>query len=43
MIRKMGDALGHPVLKLIRVRIGKLSLADLKPGEYRHIERSEIV
>lgn len=43
MIRKMGDALGHPVLKLIRVRIGKLSLADLKPGEYRHVERNEIV
>lgn len=43
MIRKMGDALGHPVLKLIRIRIGKLSLADLEPGEYRHVERSDIV
>lgn len=43
MIRKMGEALGHPVLKLIRIRIGKLSLADLKPGEYRHVERSDIV
>ncbi len=43
MIRKMGDALGHPVLKLIRVRIGKLALTDLKPGEYRHVERSDII
>ncbi len=43
MIRKMGDALGHPVLKLIRVRIGKLGLRDLKPGEYRHVERSDII
>ena len=43
MIRKMGDALGHPVLKLIRVRIGKLNLRDLKPGEYRHVERSDIL
>ncbi len=43
MIRKMGDALGHPVLKLIRVRIGKLNIQDLKPGEYRHVERSDII
>ena len=43
MIRKMGDALGHPVLKLRRVRIGRLQLGDLKPGEYRHVERSEII
>ncbi len=43
MIRKMGEALGHPVLKLIRVRIGKLRLADLNPGEYRNIERSDII
>jgi 23S rRNA pseudouridine2605 synthase len=43
MIRKMGDALGHPVLKLIRVRIGKLPLAGLKPGEYHHVEKSDII
>ena len=43
MIRKMGDALGHPVLRLRRVRIGKLRLGDLNPGEYRHVEKNEIV
>ena len=43
MIRKMGAALGHPVLKLMRVRIGKLRLGDLNPGEYRHIEKNEII
>ena len=43
MIRKMAQALGHPVLKLIRVRIGKLTLADINPGEYRHIERSDVI
>lgn len=43
MIRKMGEAVGHPVLKLIRVRIGRLNLRDLKPGEYRHVERSDII
>lgn len=43
MIRKMATALGHPVLKLIRVRIGKLTLGDLNPGEYRHVEKNEII
>lgn len=43
MIRKMGDAVGHPVLKLKRVRIGKLLLGDLNPGEYRHVEKEEII
>jgi 23S rRNA pseudouridine2605 synthase len=43
MIRKMGQALGHPVLKLVRVRIGKLLLGDLNPGEYRHVEKNEII
>ena len=43
MIRKMGAALGHPVLKLRRVRIGKLRLGDLNPGEYRHVEKNEII
>ena len=43
MIRKMGAALGHPVLRLRRIRIGKLRLGDLNPGEYRHVERNEII
>jgi 23S rRNA pseudouridine2605 synthase len=43
MIRKMGAAVGHPVLRLRRVRIGKLRLGDLNPGEYRHVERNEII
>jgi 23S rRNA pseudouridine2605 synthase len=43
MIRKIGAALGHPVLKLMRIRIGKLRLDDLNPGEYRHVEKNEII
>ena len=43
MIRKMGEALGHPVLKLKRIRIGKLLLGDLKAGDYRHVEKNEII
>lgn len=42
MIRKMGEAVGHQVLKLKRIRIGGLELGDLKPGEYRYFEKKEI-
>ena len=43
MIRKLADAVGHPVLKLKRTRIGKLQLADLEPGKYRYFEKSELL
>ena len=31
----MGDAVGHPVNRLVRVRIGPLRDGSLKPGEWR--------
>lgn len=37
-VRKMTAAAGFPTLRLIRVRIGDLSLGDLKPGEVRKVE-----
>ena len=42
MIRKIGDAVGHTVLKLKRIRIGNLHISDLKPGEYRFIDKNEV-
>jgi len=42
MIRIIGDTIGHPVLKLIRVRIGSIKLGNLKPGEYRKLTEKEI-
>ena len=41
-IRRMFESIGHPVLKLRRVAIGFLRDPNLKPGEYRHLTRSEI-
>lgn len=41
-IRKMFDAIGHPVVKLRRVRIGFLSSDSLKPGEYRLLRENEV-
>lgn len=40
MIRKMAQAISHPVLKLKRVRIDGITLGGLQPGEFRHIRPS---
>jgi len=37
-VRKMLAALGFPVLRLVRVAIGGLTLSDLLPGEVREIQ-----
>lgn len=36
-VRRMTAAVGHPTLRLVRVRIGDWSLDELRPGEYRVI------
>ncbi|MDE3058471.1 MAG: pseudouridine synthase [Bacteroidota bacterium] len=40
-VRRMTAAVGHPTLRLIRSKIGSLSLDGLKPGEYREIKKPE--
>lgn len=42
LIRKLGDALGHPVLRLIRVRIGLVRLGTLKRGSHRKLTKTEV-
>ncbi len=42
-IRRMLSALGYSVARLIRVAMGPVKLADLPPGEYRELERHEIL
>jgi 23S rRNA pseudouridine2457 synthase len=39
--RKMTAAIGHPTLRLIRVRIKNLTLGDLKPGQVRELTEKE--
>jgi 23S rRNA pseudouridine2605 synthase len=41
-IRRMCVAVGHPVERLIRVRIGPVELGDLPPGAYRHLAETEL-
>lgn len=42
-IRHMCASLGHPVKRLIRVRIGPLRLGTLKLGDWRKLTQEEIV
>ncbi len=41
-IRRVARALGHPVKKLERVRIGPLKLGRLKPGRWRRLNPAEV-
>jgi 23S rRNA pseudouridine2605 synthase len=41
-IRRMCEAVGHPVKALKRIRFGPLELAGLQPGEYRLLGKDEI-
>jgi 23S rRNA pseudouridine2457 synthase len=41
-VRRMTAAVGLPTLRLVRVRIGKLQLKDLAPGDWRKVRGSEI-
>jgi 23S rRNA pseudouridine2605 synthase len=41
-IRRMGDAIGHPVTNLVRTRMGTLSLGRLPHGKYRELSDREI-
>lgn len=36
-VRRMTAAIGHPTLRLIRVRIGAFELGDLAPGAWREL------
>lgn len=42
-VRKMCAAVGYPCLRLIRVKMGKLSLGNLKLGEWKEVRREEVL
>ena len=41
-VRRMFEVLGHPVIELKRIRIGKLKLGNLKEEKVREVGRGEI-
>jgi 23S rRNA pseudouridine2457 synthase len=40
-VRRMTAAIGHPTLRLVRVRIGKLRLENLPAGKWKELSREE--
>jgi len=42
-VRRMCEAVGFPVVKLHRSRLGSLELGDLQLGKWRHLSDSEIL
>jgi 23S rRNA pseudouridine2605 synthase len=42
-VRRMCDAIGHPVTRLVRVRIGPLSDRRLQPGQWRPLTQAEVL
>src|ERR1035441_5362967 len=40
-VRRMTASIGHPTVRLIRVRIGNLELHDLHPGAWRELTPAE--
>lgn len=41
-VRRMCEAIGHPVHRLVRVRIGPIRDAQLRPGEWRELDQQEL-
>ena len=41
-VRRMCEAIGHPVTRLVRTRIGPVTDPRLAPGTYRHLSIAEV-
>ncbi len=42
VVRRLLAEVGHPVTRLVRIRIGPVQLGTLKPGRVRHLTRHEV-
>ncbi|ACV62924.1 pseudouridine synthase [Desulfofarcimen acetoxidans DSM 771] len=42
LVRRMCEKIGHPVLRLKRIKLGTLSIKGVKPGQYRLLNTKEI-
>lgn len=41
-VRKMCQAIGHPVITLKRIRVGAIDIGDLKLGQWRYLRENEV-
>jgi 23S rRNA pseudouridine2605 synthase len=42
VVRRMLEAVGHPVITLVRTEVGPIRLADLKSGRTRRLNKAEV-
>jgi 23S rRNA pseudouridine2605 synthase len=42
IVRRLLEAVGHPVLSLVRVQVGPIHLGDTKPGKMRKLNKDEV-
>ena len=42
IVKRIFDSIGHPVIKLKRIRYGNLNVDDLRYGEYRELSLKEV-
>jgi 23S rRNA pseudouridine2605 synthase len=42
IIRRMFDAVGFPVSRLVRIAVGPVRLGDLRDGRHRHLQPAEV-
>jgi 23S rRNA pseudouridine2605 synthase len=42
IVRRMFEAAGHPVLRLVRTAVGPIRLGDLRPGRTRRLSPAEV-
>jgi 23S rRNA pseudouridine2605 synthase len=42
IVRRLMEAVGHPVSRLIRTAVGPIRLGDMRPGGFRHLSNAEI-
>ena len=42
VVRRMLEAVGYPVQRLVRVKVGPVALGDLRPGRMRQLSHSEL-
>ena len=41
-IRRMMDAVGHPVKRLVRLAVGQVELGRLRTAQWRHLTHEEV-
>lgn len=42
IVRRMFDAVGHPVVELVRTQFGPIRLGTLQPGEVRRLDNADV-